>query len=166
MNVLDLIILLIDIILTIISCVGAAKSVKYFRKSKHITVFAKTNKASNDLDKMISLLRDALESASIQKRGFNSENAVRNIGKQLGVLYDSVNREIPSEYSAKFRSLQKNQGLDLPQYINSLIDGSAMICVDERKTLDRHMYDLCQECLWKMQDFFKTVISDEEEKLK
>ena len=35
----------INILLTIISGIGAYKSVKYFRKSRNLTIFAQTNKA-------------------------------------------------------------------------------------------------------------------------
>lgn len=73
---------------------------------------------------------------------------------------------IPADYSKKLRELQKIGAFNLPQYINSLIDGTAVIEVNGRKMLDRTSFDICQERLREMQEFLKKKIAEEEEKLK
>ena len=73
---------------------------------------------------------------------------------------------IPTEYSIDFQQLQKTDTFTLEQYINSYIDGTAIIEENGRKTLQRASFDTCQERLRAMQAFLKQKISEEEEKLK
>ena len=52
MGVIDTFLTVINIILTVVSLVGAYKSIKYFRKSKNLTIFAQTNKALIEIQKI------------------------------------------------------------------------------------------------------------------
>lgn len=73
---------------------------------------------------------------------------------------------IPTEYSEEFQNLQKTDDFILEQYISSFIDGSAIVEENERKTLQRTSFDICQERLRAMQTFLKKKIAEEEGKLK
>ena len=42
---LDVVLTIINVILAVVSAFGAWNSIKYFRKSKNLTIFAQTNKA-------------------------------------------------------------------------------------------------------------------------
>ena len=48
---LDTVLTIINVILTVVSAVGAWNSIKYFRKSKNLTIFAQTNKALVEVQK-------------------------------------------------------------------------------------------------------------------
>ena len=43
---LDVVLTIINVILAVVSAFGAWNSIKYFRKSKNLTIFAQTNKTS------------------------------------------------------------------------------------------------------------------------
>lgn len=157
---------IINIVLTVISAVGAYKSFRYFKKSRHITIYAQSKEALNELGEMLRLLPEALALASAEKKGFNPENAVSEKGTELFKHLNAIMSAIPSEYSAEFRALQKFEDFDLERYIRSFIDKSAVIEENGRKTLRKTDFDICQKQLREMQEFLKEKIAEEEEKLK
>lgn len=67
MGMFDVVLIIINVILAIISGIGAYNSVKYFRKSKNITIFAQTNKALVEVQKMLIKLPEALSSSNSSK---------------------------------------------------------------------------------------------------
>lgn len=166
MNGWDIAVLIINVVLTIISGFGAYKSIRYFKKSRHITIYAQTNKALGEIGKMLKLLPEALAAASSTKKGFNPENAVCEKGSELANSLNAIMNAIPSEYSTEFRLLQKNGDFELEQYIYSFIDKTVIIQVNGRTTLDRTSFDTCQERLREMQEFLKKKIVEEENNLK
>ena len=158
---------IINIVLTVISVVGAYKSLRCFKKSKRITIYAQSNKALNELSEMLNLLPEVLACASsAEKKGFNLENAVSEKGTELVKHLNAIMNAIPSEYSVEFRALQKRSSFDLEKYIHSLIDKSAVIEENGRKTLERINFDTCQERLLEMQECLKNKIDKEEGRLK
>lgn len=166
MNTGDIVILIINILIAIASGIGAYNSIRYFKKSRHITIYAQTNKALGEIDEMLKRLPEALSAASTNKKGFSSEITIREIGTEMANHLNAIMSSIPSSYSGDFRVIQKTESFDLSQYINSLIDGTAIKDDNDRKTLGRDSFDACQECLREMQEFLKKKIADEEEKLK
>ena len=162
----DIVVFVVNIIVTIVSIVGAVKSKRYFRKSKHITIYAQTNQSINELEKMLIILPEALAAALRTGRGYSPENAVQEIGTEMSNHYNAIMKAIPSDYSNEFRALQKENTCDVEKYISSLIDGTAIVEIDRRKMLRRESFDKCQEQLRAMQEYLKQKISKEEEKLK
>ena len=65
---LDIVLTIINVILAVVSAFGAWNSIKYFRKSKNLTIFAQTNKALVEVQKMLIKLPEAL-SASLVRAG-------------------------------------------------------------------------------------------------
>ena len=59
MDILDIALTIINVILAVVSGVGAYKSLKYFRKSHNLTICAQTNKALIEIQKMLSKLPEA-----------------------------------------------------------------------------------------------------------
>ena len=112
------------------------------------------------------MLPEALAATANPKKGFSVENAIRDYGTKLSGNLNEIMSAIPTEYSNEFQKLQKDGTFILEQYINSFIDGSAIVEENERKTLQRASFDKCQERLRAMQMFLKRKIAEEEEKLK
>lgn len=166
MKAADIIILIINILLAIISGIGAFNSIRYFKKSKHIAIYAQTNRAFNLLGEMLKTLTDTLAATTSHKRGFNVENAIRGYGIKLSSNLNEIMSAIPTEYSIEFQELQKDDTFVLEQYINSYIDGTAVVEENEKKILQRADFDKCQERLRTMQSFLKQKIAEEEELLK
>ena len=154
----------INILLTIISGIGAYKSVKYFRKSRNLTIFAQTNKALIEIQKMLIKLPEALTASNMAmrgKKGMNLQNRICNIGQELNISLTEIGANIPSEYSEKFRELQNDGIFNLQVYINSYISGEA-VKIDQ---IDSDDYNLCQQRLVSMQEYLKKITVETEEKL-
>ena len=162
----DIVVLVVNIIFAIASGFGAYNSIRYFKKSKHITIYAQSNQAFNDVGEMLKISTEALAAASTVKKGYSPENTVRGLGCEMSEHLNAVMKAIPSDYSEHFRGLQRKNTFEVEGYINSLIDGSAVVEVSGRKTLERTSFDACQESLREMQEFLRKKIAEEEEKLK
>lgn len=68
MSVFDVVLTIVNIILTVVSAVGAYKSVMYYKKSHNLTVYAQTNKALIEIEKMIIKLPEALATSNRGRR--------------------------------------------------------------------------------------------------
>lgn len=155
-----------NIIITGISCVGAYKSRRYYRKSRNITILTQVKQALNEISEMLQRLPDVLLTTNNKRKGFNPTNAVREIGKELSDHLNKAMDVVSADYSNEFRELQKNYSFDLPKYINSMMDGTVLKQDNDRLILDRLGFDQCQEQLRMMQQFLKKKVSEAEEKLK
>ena len=162
---LDITLTIIDVILAIASGLGAYKSVKYFRKSKKLTIFAQTNKALVEIQKMLIKLPEALSASNSSRRGkkgLSLRHTLCDIGQELNVNLNEINSNIPAEYSDQFRQLQNKDGFNLQVYINSYISGDAV----KDNGIDSEDFNSCQARLLEMQDYLKKVALETEEKLK
>lgn len=161
----DIALAIINVILTIVSGIGAYQSKKYFKKSRNLTSFLKLNNALDEVGEMLSKLPEALSASnsSVQsKKGFSFRNTLRDIGEKLNTNLMKINSNMPTEYSNEFLQLQKKDGFDLPAYINSYISGNAI----KGKEIDLESYNICQNRLVEMQNYLKKVVTQTGEKLK
>lgn len=166
MGKLDIGLTVINVVLAIFSMVGAGKSIKYYKKSKNLTIFAKTNKALIEVQKMLTKLPEALyavnKAKNKQKKGFNPGYKLCSIGQDLNRSLIEINSNIPPEYTKAIRNLQSKEEFDLQTYINSYISGEAII----EDSIDSDKYNLCQKRLNEIQDYLKRITDEIEEKLK
>lgn len=165
MGMFDVVLIIINVILAIISGIGAYNSVKYFRKSKNITIFAQTNKALVEVQKMLIKLPEALSSSNSSRRGkkgLSLHNTLCDIGQELNANLTEINSNIPAEYSGKLRQLQNQNGFNLQTYINSYISGDVV----RDNGIDSEDFNACQARLLEIQDYLKKVVWETEEKLK
>lgn len=156
---------IINIILTIISSVGAYKSIKYFRKSRNLTIYAQTNKALVEVQYMLNKLPEVLVAFNMEKRakkGFSLQNTLSNVGQELNSSLAKIVVCVSPDHSKKLRNLQNIERFNLQKYINSCISGEII----KESGLDTEAYDLCQESLINIQDYLKGVVYEIEEKLK
>ena len=161
----DVILTIINVILAIVSGLGAYNSVKYFRKSKNLTIFAQTNKALVEIQKMLIKLPEALSASNSSRRGkkgLSIHNTLCDIGKELNANLTEINSNIPADYSNKIRQLQNKDAFNLQRYINSYISGEAV----SDNGIDSEKFNVCQARLLEMQDFLKKTALEIEEKLK
>ena len=64
MSKLDIGLTVINVVLAIISGVGAYRSIKYFRKSRNLAIYAQTNTALTEIQKMLMKLPEALAASN------------------------------------------------------------------------------------------------------
>lgn len=122
----DTALIIVNILITGISCVGAYKSRRYYRKSRNITILTQVKQALNEISEMLQRLPDVLLTTNSNRKGFNPTNAVREIGKELSDHLNKAMDVVSADYSNEFRKLQKNYSFDLPKYINSMMDGTVL----------------------------------------
>ena len=65
MDKVDIVLTVINVILAVISGLSAYNSLKYFRKSHNLTIYAQTNKALIEIQKMLSKLPEALSASNM-----------------------------------------------------------------------------------------------------
>ena len=102
MDILDIALTIINVILAVVSGVGAYKSLKYFRKSHNLTIYAQTNKALIEIQKMLRKLPEALSASSMGmrgKKGFSMLNTLGNIGRELNSSLIEIRSSLPSVYT-------------------------------------------------------------------
>ena len=139
--------------------------VKYLRKSKNLTIFAQTNKAWVEVQKMLIKLPEALSASNSSRRGkkgLSLHNTLCDIGQELNANLTEINSNIPTEYSDAIRQLQNKDGFNLQAYINSYISGEAV----QNNGIDSDDFNVCQARLLEIQDYLKKSALETEEKLK
>ncbi len=162
---LDVVLTIINVILAVVSAFGAWNSIKYFRKSKNLTIFAQTNKALVEVQKMLIKLPEALSASNSSRRGkkgLSLHNTLCDIGKELNANLTEINSNIPTEYSDAIRQLQNKDGFNLRAYINSYISGEVV----QNNGIDSDDFNICQARLLEIQDYLKKAALETEEKLK
>ena len=83
---LDVVLTIINVILAVVSAFGACNSIKYFRKSKNLTIFAQTNKALVEVQKMLIKLPEALSASNSSRRGKKGLSFVHFIHDAVHIL--------------------------------------------------------------------------------
>lgn len=63
-----MILTVINIILTVVSAVGAFKSIAYYKKSKKLEILTQSNKSLIEIQKMLKKLQDALSASNKASR--------------------------------------------------------------------------------------------------
>lgn len=161
----DNIMTVINVVLTVITGIGAYKSYRYYKKSKNITSLTKANKALVEVEKMLNKLPEILKAANKEakkSKGFSLVNTLSQIGVEMNTCLTICRSDIPQEHIAGFMELQCDGSFKVQEYINTLINGKAII--DEN--IDSKECSHCQERLIEMQLYLKQVISKTEENLK
>lgn len=161
----DIVLTAINVILAIVSGIGAYKSVKYFRKSHNLAIYAQTNVVLIEIQKMLLKLPEALSACNKVKRGkkgFNLQKTLCDIGEELNKSLTEIGSNIPTEYLKEFRDLQNEGTFNLQIYINSYINGEVL----KENTIDSNEYALCHARLTAMHDYLKEIVSKTEERLK
>lgn len=154
-----------NIILTAIAIKSSFKLVKYYKKSRNLTVYAQTNKVLSEIEKMQNFMTEIMKvSNQVNRKATNYKKRVSELGGELDACYNNILSELPHDYYHDFYTLRPDSEVkvDLQNYISSLIDGSAV--PDEG--IDVREHTKYKMTLAKMQEFFKGKIMETEETLK
>lgn len=165
MKMVDMVLIIVNVLLTVISGIGAFKSIQYYKKTKYLTIIVNTNKALIEINKMISKLPEILEAYNSVNRdikGFSLLNSLCSIGRELDDSLNAIRTELSVDDLKKLEEKQDTSNFKLRRYINSLISGE--IITDSG--INSEMYNACQLRLLDMQALLKEVISENEDKIK
>lgn len=154
----------LDIVLVIISGIGAWKSWAYYNKSKELTIYAKTNIAFIESKTIIATLTEMLKlSNNTKKRGTNYIKEVSKNGEIIKNSITKIRENIPVKDWNDINKLLDSQEIKVEAYIDSFITGSAL--VNDKLIIDDN-FNKCQQKFCELQILLKKKIEDISEKLK
>ncbi|NFO10947.1 hypothetical protein FDB29_07455 [Clostridium botulinum] len=154
----------LGIMCTIASGVGAFKSNAYYKKSKQLTIYANTNIAYIESQKIIATLTEMLKLGNnIRKRGTNYIKEVSQHGENIKISINKIRESLPVKDFTEINELLNSQQPEIDKYIDSFITGTVL--VDEKLVIDDN-FNKCQQAFCEMQLLIKKKLENISEKLK
>ena len=164
MHMFDIGLSIVSAICTVVSVIGAYKSIKYYKKSKQLTIYANTNVSLVEVQKIITVFTEILKltNTSRPQRGVN-------LAKQLAVYGESIRNSINvlreklsvDDFKLIEGQLLSNE-MKVEAYIDSFISGA--ILNDEKLSIDKS-FNCCQQKFYRIQQILKKRLEEVEEKL-
>lgn len=160
----DNVLTIISAICTLISVVSAYKSAKYYKKSKQLTIYANTNVAFVETQKIISTLTAILKLSNPvkQQRGINLAKQLGTHGESIKSSINTMREKLSVEDFKDVKTKFTSYGLNVESYIDSFISGSVLI--ENEFAVDGRFHS-CQQVFYDIQILLKTKIERIEEKL-
>lgn len=160
----DYIINSIGVVCTFLSIFGACKANVYYKKSKQLTIYANTNIAYIESQKIIATLTEILKLGnSIRKRGTNYKREVCRYGESIKTSLNKIRESLPVEDFKEINVLFNLQQPKVEAYIDTFITGAAL--VDDGLVIDDN-FNKCQQIFCDMQMLIKKKLENISEKLK
>lgn len=149
---------------TISSLIGAHKANVYYKKSKQLTIYANTNIAFMESQKIIATLTEMLKLGnSFKKRGTNYVREVSQNGANIKASINKIRESLPVEDFKEINDLLNSQQPKVEAYIDSFITGAVL--VDEKLIIDDD-FNKCQQTFCDIQLLIKKKLENVSEKLK
>lgn len=156
----------VDIASTVISIGGAISASVYYDKSKKLTLYANTNIAFVESQKIITNLNEMLKLSNgmMNVRGRKDHiEKVCSCGEAIRSSIDKIREIMSVEDYNDIKELLNSQEIEVEKYIASFITGS--ILVNEKLVLDDN-FNLCQQKFYDMQLLIKKKLENISKKLK
>ncbi|MBI9013866.1 MAG: hypothetical protein JEZ08_16650 [Clostridiales bacterium] len=164
MEKIDLILTGVSAICTFLSGFGAYKSVRYFRKSKQLTIYAKTNVAYTEIQTIKSTMIELLKlSNKKQGRGTNLSQQIGKNGELIKRCIENIRDHLPVEKCAEIQELLDHEKTKVEEYIDSFITGNVLI---EEKLMIDDDFNNCQQVFGQIQTSLKKYLEELAETLK
>lgn len=161
----DYLITIIGAICTILSFIGAYKSVKYYKKSKQLTIFANTNIACIESAKIIVTLSDMLKLANEarRQRGTSNIKDASIAAESIKASINKIRESLPVNDFKDVQSILYSREFKVETYIDTIIMGSlfpkeGLIWDDDFQT--------CQEIFCEVQLLIKEKLDKIAESIK
>lgn len=160
----DIILTIVSAICTVVSLIGAYKSIKYYKKSKQLTVYANTNVSLVEVQKIIATFTEILKLANTARsqRGTNLAKQLATHGESIRESINVIREKLSVE---DFRLIQNqliSKEIKVEEYIDSFISGSIL---DEGKLVIDDKFNRCQQKFYNIQQILKKRLEEVEEKL-
>lgn len=163
-NMLDIVLTIVSAICTVFSILGAVRSNIYYRKSRQLTMYANTNVAFMETQKIIAAFPELLKLANnTRKRGTNSVKEVAKHGENIKKSINKIRESLPVEDYKEIQELLNTRELKVEEYIDSFITGEVL--VDEKFVSDAK-FTKCQNKFYEIQLLLKKKLEELSEKLK
>ena len=157
----------ISVLCTIVSVVAAYKSVRYYKKSKHMMQLVNANACLAEMQKINVCMTDILKLSNPNiSRGKNISAIISQKGKEIADAIQEVKKNLSANEIADMQNILKRQDLDCMVFINELISGKAIMVKDGKECFRHDRYfDKCQERFDEVFQYLKTCVEDHEKKL-
>lgn len=164
MNWWDYVLNVIGIICTVLSIIGAYKSLAYYKKNKYLTMYANASLAYIESQKIQAILVEMVKLSTSRKiRGVNIEAQSADNASQIRECISRIRDSLTAEDSKEISGMLKSQKFHVEKYIDSFISGAALI--DGKVMIDDNFYT-CQQVFTDMQLLLKKKMEAMEEKNK
>lgn len=164
MRMFDIILSIVSAICTVISVIGAYKSIKYYKKSKQLTIYANTNVSLVEVQKIISTFTEILKLAnpSRSQRGVNLSKQLAAYGENIRDSISVIRDKLSVEDFELIKDKLSSKELRVDAYIDSFISG-AILEDDSLKIDDK--FNRCQQKFYDIQQILKKCLEEVEAKL-
>lgn len=160
----DVILTIISALCTVISLIGAYKAIKYYKKSKQLTVYANANVSLVEVQKIVATFTEILKLANTvrSQRGVNLAKQLALHGESIRHSINVLREKLSVEDFKLIEEQLSSEEIKVASYIDSFISGS--ILVDGKLIID-DTFNICQQKFYKIQQILKRQLEDIEGKL-
>lgn len=166
MDVFNIILTILSIICTVVTCIGARKTFLYYKKSKQLLTLTNIKAASIEAKKISNNMIDVLKYANPQykaPKGVSVPNLLIEVGQSIKISLCEIKSNMPSIFVEKFNKILKTDEFNFETYIDSFILGNNV----EEGLLKNDEYLRCsQQVISNIQEELKKYIEELEEGLK
>lgn len=154
----------INIVCTVVSILGAAKSVLYYKKSKTISIYTNTNSAYLEIKNILNTFNEILSLVSIpQGKGKNKKIEIQKKYMFIKEKMDIIRDNLTAKDNKILNELLNSNKFNLDKYLDSFIVNSNSIDIDN--IINDDFYK-CQKVFREIQLLMKSNLEKLSEKLK
>lgn len=154
----------INIVCTVVSILGAAKSVLYYKKSKTISIYTNTNSAYLEIKNILNTFNEILSLVSIpQGKGKNKKIEIQKKYMFIKEKMDIIRDNLTAKDNKILNELLNSNKFNLDKYLDSFIANSNSIDIDN--IINDDFYK-CQKVFREIQLLMKSNLEKLSEKLK
>lgn len=157
----------LGIIGTVISVIGAYKSVKYYKKSKHITLMMNTKNALLEIQKISMTMVEVLKLSNANiPRGKSIANILAKNGMEISESIQKIKDNLSAEEMCRVQSILHQRDFDCQTFINTFISGEMIEIVDGKERFKHDQdFETCQNRFNEIFRYLKELVEDHEKKL-
>lgn len=160
----DVILSIVSAICTVVSLIGAYKSIKYYKKSKQLTLYANTNVSLVEVQKIIATFTEILKLANTTRpqRGINLSKQLEAHGETIRESINLLREKLSVEDFRLIEGQLISKEMKVEMYIDSFISGEIL---DDGKLVIDDRFNRCQQKFYNIQQILKKRLEEVEEKL-
>lgn len=160
----DIILSIVSALCTVVSLIGAYKSIKYYKKSKQLTLYANTNVSLVEVQKIIATFTEILKLANTTRpqRGINLSKQLEAHGETIRESINVLRQKLSVEDFRLIEGLLISKEMKVEMYIDSFISGAVL---DDGKLVIDDRFNRCQQKFYNIQQILKKRLEEVEEKL-
>ena len=160
----DIILSIVSALCTVVSLIGAYKSIKYYKKSKQLTLYANTNVSLVEVQKIIATFTEILKLANTTRpqRGINLSKQLEAHGETIRESINVLREKLSVEDFRLIEGQLISKEMKVEMYIDSFISGAVL---DDGKLVIDDRFNRCQQKFYNIQQILKKRLEEVEEKL-